>query len=49
MLTFDKGAHLSPPFNYILRERLSFNLRRSDVILLFRFINIVSIFVLYMY
>ena len=43
MLRFDKATYLSLRFKFILSERLSNSLRRSDVLLFSEFINRVSI------
>ena len=49
MLRLDRATNLSLLFKFILSVRLSISLRRSDVLLILEFINIVSIFALYLY
>ena len=49
MLRFDKTTYLPLLFNIIYSVRLSDSLWRSDVLLFLEFINIVFIFVLYLY
>ena len=43
MLRFDKATYLSLLFKFDLSVRLSIRLRRSDVLLLFEFVNRVSV------
>ena len=49
MLRFDKTRYLRLLFNIIYSVRLSDSLWRSDVLLFLEFINIVFLFVLYLY
>ena len=49
MLRFDKAIYLSILLKSILPVRLIYSLRRLDVLLFLEFLNIVSIFILYLY
>ena len=49
MLGFDKATYITLLFQFTLSIRLINSLSGSDVLLLLKFMNIVSIFVLYLY